>query len=137
MRSPLSFCHHWFSTFIMATLSTRKKITGLILAVVVTASMILWWINGFSSQVFQSGYVQTYEYTAWGDSTDIMNLASVRMVQLSEMEAVRRGSTSILRGIRQLLCASRLCPCSDDRRYTRLGLVPFFEGYLGTECSGS
>ncbi|MEO1589435.1 MAG: hypothetical protein AAFS00_19315, partial [Bacteroidota bacterium] len=73
----------------MATLSTRKKITGLILAVVVTASMILWWINGFSSQVFQSGYVQTYEYTVWGDSTDIMNLASVRMVQLSEMEAVR------------------------------------------------
>ncbi|MEO0581468.1 MAG: serine hydrolase [Bacteroidota bacterium] len=112
----------------MATLSTHKKITGLILAVVVTASMILWWINGFSSQVFQAGYVQTYEYTVWGDSTDIMNLASVRMVQLSEMEAVR-ASMLILQNKNSELPFQDL----SQERFYLLSVgdrLPYFEEYV-------
>ena len=112
----------------MATLSPRRKLIGFIMAVVVTATMLLWWVNGWANQVFQSDYVQTYEYTVWGDSMDIINLSAVRMVQLSEMEAVR-ASMLVLQNQNQILPFRSL---SDQRFYllTVGDRLPYFEEYI-------
>ncbi|MCI4670983.1 MAG: serine hydrolase [Bacteroidia bacterium] len=51
----------------------------------------LWQLVGLANGAvsINMDQLQNYEFTVWGDSTNLSNPASVRMVQLSELESIR------------------------------------------------
>jgi beta-N-acetylhexosaminidase len=51
---------------------------------------LIWWVKGHSKTFdFDEKLVQAYEFTVWGDSLEQNNSGAIRVVQLSELEAVR------------------------------------------------
>jgi len=92
--------------------------------------MGLWRVAGFASSAagVRSEDLQTYEFTVWGDSLDINSPSSVRMVQLSELEAIR-ASMLILQNREKLIPFKRL----EDKSFHLLTLgsrLPYLEEYL-------
>ncbi len=92
--------------------------------------MGLWRVAGFASSAtgVRSEDLQTYEFTVWGDSLDINSPSSVRMVQLSELEAIR-ASMLILQNRKNRIPFKRL----EDKSFHLLTLgsrLLYLEEYL-------
>lgn len=114
----------------MSLFSPKLKRTLWLPLLIGVVLVCLWQLVGLAkgTTAVNMERVQNYEFTVWGDSTRQSNPASVRMVQLSELEAVR-ASIMLLQNKDSLIPFRRL----NTKRFHLLTLgsrLPYLEEYL-------
>ncbi|MEO0895157.1 MAG: serine hydrolase [Bacteroidota bacterium] len=114
----------------MSIFSPKLKRTLWVPLLLGMGALLIWQGVGMASGMTKivPEQLQNYEFTVWADSSDIGNPARVRMVQLSELEAVR-ASMLLLQNKVNLIPFPRL----EDTEFQLLTVgnrLPYFEEYL-------